>query len=65
MKELTFTISEINCGGFAIGEKTYNIKCRANSEYDCRTSQRELFKTMVALSERFNNMNIAVLFEVE
>lgn len=65
MKELTFTISEVNCGGFAIGEKTYNIKCRANAEYNYRTSQKELFNTMTALTERFNNMGIAVLFEID
>lgn len=65
MKELTFTISEVNCGGFVIGEKTYNIKCKANAEYNYRISQRELFNIMETLTERFNNMGIAVLFEID
>jgi hypothetical protein len=66
MKELTFTILEAtNCNNFTIGEKTYNIKCRANSERNYHATQKELFKTMEEITERYNNMGIAVLFEVE
>lgn len=64
--QITFTISESSYRGFVIGEKFYNIKCQANSSYNClNISQRELFNTMANLNEQFNNKGLAVLFEVE
>lgn len=65
MKELVFTISEASCVSFAIGEKACNIKCRSNSEYNYCTPQRELFKAMEEITERFNNLGMAVLFEID
>ena len=65
MKELVFTISESSYSGFTIGNNVYSIKCRSNPEYNRIASQRELFKTMEEITERFNNMGIAVLFEID